>query len=100
MPASVPPDPTAQMNPSTLPSVWAQISGPVPPGPLGVADHVERGPVLDRLARVHEFGLGQDLAAGQLAGAAQADQGRVPDGVEKAHGDRHAGYLVAAAALA
>ena len=28
-PASVPPVPTAQMKPSTLPSVWSQISGPV-----------------------------------------------------------------------
>ena len=29
-PASVPPVPTAQMKPSIRPSVWAQISGPVP----------------------------------------------------------------------
>src|SRR5438067_2021369 len=29
-PASVPPEPTAQMKPSTLPPVCAQISGPVP----------------------------------------------------------------------
>ena len=28
-PASVPPVPTEQMKPSTLPSVWFQISGPV-----------------------------------------------------------------------
>ena len=28
-PASVPPVPTAQMKPSTLPPVWSQISGPV-----------------------------------------------------------------------
>ena len=28
-PASVPPDPTAQMKPSTRPSVCSQISGPV-----------------------------------------------------------------------
>jgi len=29
VPASVPPDPTADTNPSTLPSVWRKISGPV-----------------------------------------------------------------------
>jgi hypothetical protein len=29
MPASVPPVPTEQMNPSTLPPVCSQISGPV-----------------------------------------------------------------------
>ena len=28
-PAIVPPEPTEQMNPSTLPTVWSQISGPV-----------------------------------------------------------------------
>ncbi len=62
--------------------------------PLGVADDEERGAVLDRLAGVHELGLAQDLAAGGLAGAAQADQRRVADGVEDAGPDgslAHAG---------
>ncbi len=64
-PASVPPVPTAQMKPSTLPSVCSQISGPVLSiWRLAVGDIVELvGP--DRAVL---FGLRQLLgeAAGKL----------------------------------
>ena len=38
---------------------------------------------------IHEFGLAEDLAAGLLGGAAQADQGRVADGVDDGWLDVH-----------
>ena len=57
----------------------------VPPGcsaprAIGVADDEQRGAVLDRLAGVHELGLAEDGAAGQLGGLAELDQRRVADG--------------------
>src|SRR5690606_32967653 len=68
------------------------------PLPLGVADDVERGPVLDRLAGVHELGLAEDFASGRFAGVAQTDERSVPDGVEHAGANGHASYLIGAAA--
>ena len=62
-PASVPPVPTEQMKPSTLPSVWFQISGPVVSiVALAVGDVVE----LVRPDRAVRFALRQLL--GQPAG--------------------------------
>ena len=52
-------------------------------------DDVQRGAVLDRLAGIHELGLAQDVAAGQLGGASQPDQRRVADGVEDVLLDLH-----------
>ena len=46
---------------------------------FGIEDDAEPCAVLHRAAGVHELGLAQDLAAGGLAGAAQADQRRVAD---------------------
>src|SRR5690606_33509740 len=46
---------------------------------LGIQQQAQRGAVLDRAARVEELGLAEDLAAGQLRGAAQADQRGVAD---------------------
>ncbi len=43
----------------------------------GILDDEERGAVLHRLARVHEFGLAKNGAAGQFRGLAQFDQRRV-----------------------
>jgi len=50
--------------------------------PLGVADNPERGAVLNRLPRVQELRLAQNLASGGLAGALQPDERRVADQVE------------------
>src|SRR5262249_33129678 len=46
---------------------------------LGVLDDAERGAVLHRTAGIHEFGLAEDFAAGQLRKAAQADERCVAD---------------------
>src|SRR3546814_556287 len=46
-------------------------AGPQQPLGLGVADHEEGGAVLHGLAGIHEFGLGENLAAGQFAGAVE-----------------------------
>ena len=50
-----------------------------PPGDR-ILDDVERRPVLDRLARIHELGFAQDGAAGQFRCPLQLEQGRVADG--------------------
>ncbi len=49
---------------------------------LGVADDVERGAILDRLAGVEELRLAENGAAGRLGGALELDQRRVADGFE------------------
>ena len=49
---------------------------------LGVADDEQPGAVLDRLARIDEFGLAENLAAGLLGSAFQTDQRRVADRVD------------------
>ena len=46
---------------------------------LGLGDDAQRGPVLHRTARVHEFRLAKDFAAGQLREPPQPDQRRVAD---------------------
>ena len=45
----------------------------------GVLDDEQRGAILHRLARIHELGLAEDGAAGQLRGLFQLDQGGVAD---------------------
>ncbi len=49
------------------------------PALLGLQDHPFAGAVLDRLAGIHELGLAEDGAAGQLGSALQLDEGRVAD---------------------
>ena len=46
---------------------------------FGVGDDAERGAILYRAARIHEFSLAQNFAAGQFGEAAQPDQWRVSD---------------------
>ena len=46
---------------------------------LGLEDHPFAGAVLDRLAGIHELGLAENGAAGQLGSALQLDKGRVAD---------------------
>ena len=68
-----------------MPVLPAVPSTMVPPGRKcpardRVVDDEQRGAVLDRLAGIEEFRLAQNLAAGRLGGALQADQRRVADG--------------------
>ena len=46
---------------------------------LGLQDHPFARAVLDRLAGIHEFGLAENGAAGQLGSALEFDEGRVAD---------------------
>src|SRR6185312_13182676 len=46
---------------------------------LGIDDDRERCAVFDRAARIHEFGLAEDLAPGLLAQASEPDEGCVTD---------------------
>ena len=46
---------------------------------LGLQDHPLARAVLDRLAGIHEFGLAENGAAGQLGCALELDEGRVAD---------------------
>ncbi len=50
------------------------VAGPQEPSGLGVLDDAKRGSVLHRSAGVHEFGLAEDFAAGEIRKAAQADE--------------------------
>ncbi len=63
---------------------------------LGRLDDPEGRAVLHRTARVHELGLGQDFAAGELRQAPEAHQRGVADemgdSVEAAHGDKIPGF--------
>src|SRR5581483_6646286 len=56
---------------------------------LGIEHDGERGAVLDRSAGVEEFRLAEDVAAGQLREAAQANERRIADGIEKAVANLH-----------
>ena len=47
----------------------------------GIANDEERSAVLDRLAGIHEFGLTENFATGDIAGTIETDQRRVPDRV-------------------
>ena len=72
-----------------MPVLPAVPSTTVPPGfeqpaALGVVDDAARRAILDRAARVQELGLAEDLAAGLVASATQADQRRVADGAGEA----------------
>ena len=49
---------------------------------FGGPDHAERGAVLDRAARIHEFGFAEYFAAGLIRQAIQPDQRRVADAVD------------------
>ncbi|MCY1536772.1 hypothetical protein D9M68_722420 [compost metagenome] len=60
---------------------------------LGVADDVERGAVLDRAARVQEFGLAVDIAAGLGAQPRQPDQRGVANGAGESVPDFHDALL-------
>ena len=53
----------------------------------GFLDHVASDSVLDAAHRVHEFDLGEDLAAEAGDGTVEADQGRPADGVGNAFVD-------------
>ena len=50
---------------------------------LGILDDRQRGAVLDRATRIHEFGLAIDVAAGQLRDGTQPDQRRVTNRVDE-----------------
>ncbi len=56
-----------------------RIAGAQPPAGLGVGDDPQRRAVLDRAARIHEFGLAEDFATGQFAEAPKPNQGRAAD---------------------
>ena len=58
-----------------LPAVPSTISAAGPQRALldRVLDDEESGAVLDRLARIHEFGLAEDIAAGRSRDAVKAD---------------------------
>ena len=56
---------------------------------LGVEDDVERGAVLHRAAGIQELGLAEDVAAGRLRYAAQADERRIADRADEAVADFH-----------
>src|SRR5690606_26176446 len=55
-------------------------AGLQPAGLDRVVDDEERRSVLDRLARIEEFGLAPDFASGERGDAVEADQRRVADG--------------------
>src|SRR6185503_7860330 len=63
---------------------------------LGVEDDVERGAVLHRAAGVEELGLSEDVAAGALGGAAQADERRVADRADESVAHFHYSILIPA----
>src|SRR6185295_2099887 len=46
----------------------------------GVLDDEQGGAILDRLPRIHEFGLTQDGASRRLGGALKGDQRSIADG--------------------
>ena len=54
-----------------------------------VEQEAECGTILDRATRVGELGLRENLAAGELGGGAQPDQGRVADRVGEVVADVH-----------
>jgi hypothetical protein len=54
------------------------------PALLGVLDDVKRGAILDRAARIQEFGFAEDFAAGLAAQSFQPYQRRIADGAGKA----------------
>ena len=73
-----------------LPDVPSMIVPPgfSRPGPLGVLDHPDRHPVLDRVAGIERLDLGQHGGVDDAAGdAVDADHRRVADGVEDVPGD-------------
>src|SRR5690606_6776271 len=60
---------------------------------FGIQQQAKRGAVLDRTAGIEELGLAEDLAAGQLRGAAQADQRGAADRGGQVWMDAHGGVL-------
>ena len=58
-------------------------------GSFGFADDAQRGAILDRLAGVQELALAEDLAAGLVGCAFQAQQRRVADQVNDRSVDGH-----------
>ena len=60
---------------------------------LGLEDHLPARPVLDRLARVHELGLAEYRAAGQLRRPLEPDERRVADRVDGVVPDIHRAML-------
>ena len=78
-PARVPPVPTEQMNPSTLPSVCSQISGPVPSSD-GSAIHswIKTGELKAAGDSITE-GIGQGRVTSNLEGAPVDDAFNIPD---------------------
>ena len=59
----------------------------------GVPDDEQGGAILDRLTRIHELGLAENLAARLLGGTAQADQRGIADGFDDGGKDGHDGFL-------
>ena len=77
-----------------MPVLPAVPSTMVPPGfsapdALGGAHDPERGAILHRLAGIEELRLAENLAAGLLGSAPEADERRVSDDVDDGAGDRH-----------
>ncbi len=60
----------------------------------GVAHDEQRGAVLDRLSRIHEFGLAEDFATGLVGRALQADERRVAYGINDRFQDLHLGSRI------
>jgi hypothetical protein len=58
---------------------------------LGLQDHPFAGAILHRLARIHEFGLAENGAAGQFGCALQFDQRRVADRLDDVFVECHVG---------
>jgi len=60
---------------------------------LCVIENAAGGPILYRTARVQEFGLAEDFAAGLIAEGAQTNQGRVADGAREAEAGGREGAI-------
>ena len=58
---------------------------------LRLQDHPFAGAVLDRLARIHELGLAENGASGQLRGELQLDQRGFADGFDNVDSNGHVG---------
>ena len=77
-----------------MPVLPAVLSTTSPPGLISPRFSACRiisraGPVLHRLAGIHELGLAQNGAAGLLGDALELDQRRVADGFDDAVADLH-----------
>ena len=64
-----------------------------PRAQLALADRIlddeQGGAILDRLARIHEFGLAENRATGHLGGALETDERRMADGLNDSVANLH-----------